>query len=130
MRHRNKSIILREIFKWIFITVSLSYLAIQIIGRGIIWYDEVREMVQDEDRDKLRKEEYDNEKMFAKIIPDFFSYWTLVRAIVIVIAAFLLITIQKEEELEAKRKDEQCMITYTDIHYHKWNNPNANLHNN
>lgn len=60
------------------------------------------------------------EKFLSKIIPDFFSYWTIFRAIIVVTAAFLLITIQREEQEEATREDASCLNLYKDIHYSKW----------
>jgi hypothetical protein len=45
-------------------------------------------MMQDEDKERLRKDEIQLERSLSKIIPDFFSYWTIARAIVVVAAAF------------------------------------------
>jgi hypothetical protein len=101
LRAGNKSILLRKIFKWCFIIVSLSYLAVLIVGRIQFEYIEVRTMMQDEDKERLRKDEIQLERNLSKIIPDFFSYWTIARAIVVVAAAFFMIKIQHEEEEEA-----------------------------
>ena len=73
--------------------VSLSYFAVLIIGRVSYEYTEVKEMMQDEDKERLRKEEINLERTLSKIIPDIFSYWTLGRAIIVVVAAFFLIEI-------------------------------------
>lgn len=103
--------------------MSLSYLAVLIIGRVTYEYTEVKEMMQEEDKERLRKDEINLERNLGKIIPDIFSYWTLGRAIFVVLAAFFLIEIQKYEEDEAELVNQACYNTYVDIHYQR---PQAN----
>ena len=137
LRAGNKSVLLRKIFKWCFIIVSLSYLAVLIVGRIQFEYIEVRTMMQDEDKERLRKDEIQLERNLSKIIPDFFSYWTIARAIVVVAAAFFLIKIQHEEEEEAQLVDQACLNTYQDKHHSRQlphpgqppaNGPSASFH--
>lgn len=122
IREHNKSLILRSIFKWSLLTVSLAYLATNIIGRITFEYTEVRTMMQDEDRERLKKDEINLERSLNKIIPDFFSYWTIACGIIMVGAAFALFKIQQIEEEEAERVDQACLDLYRDIHYSS-NNP-------
>lgn len=117
MRHMNKSLLLRRIFKWSFIAVSLSYLAVVIIGRITYEYTEVKTMIQDEDKERLHKDEIVLERNLGKIIPNFFSIWTIVFGILVVAAAFALLKIQQVEEDEALLVDQACVMTYFDIHY-------------
>jgi heme exporter protein D len=98
-------VLLRKIFLWSNIVVSLSFLAVLIIGRVTYEYAEVKEMMQEEDKERLRKDEISLERTLSKIIPDIFSYWTLGRAILVVLASLFLIEIQKQEEDEAELVD-------------------------
>ena len=107
-RTGNKSTFLRKVFLWSNIVVSLSYTAVLIIGRVTYEYTEVKEMMQDEDKERLRKDEINLERNLGKIIPDIFSYWTLGRAILVLFAAFFLIEIQKYEEDEAELVNQAC----------------------
>jgi hypothetical protein len=75
------------------------------MGRLFLEYNEVRTLIQDEERESVRREEIALERSFSKIIPNYFSYWTLAQAIIATAAAFLLIKIQIEEEEEASLVD-------------------------
>jgi heme exporter protein D len=119
MRANNKSVLMRKVFLWSNVVVSLSYLAVLIIGRVTYEYTEVKEMMQDEDKERLRKDEINLERNLSKIIPDIFSLWTLAKAIVVVLSAFFLIEIQKQEEDEAQLVDQACYNTYVDIYYQR-----------
>ena len=78
--------------------MSTAYLLTNIIGRITFEYTEVKTMMQDEDHERLRKDEINLERSLNKIIPDFFSYWTIAYGIIMVGAAFSLIKIQQVEE--------------------------------
>ena len=97
-RSLNKSVTLRKVFKWSFIAVASSYIAILVIGGISYKYAEVRTMMQEDDSLRLHKEEIQLDRDLNKIIPDFFSAWTVLRAIVMAAAAFALLKIQSEEE--------------------------------
>ena len=71
-----------------------TLLSKNIIGRITFEYTEVKTMMQDEDHERLRKDEINLERSLNKIIPDFFSYWTIAYGIIMVGAAFGLIKIQ------------------------------------
>jgi hypothetical protein len=97
-RESNKSHALRVVFKWSLVAVSAAYLLTNIIGRITFEYTEVKTMMQDEDHERLRKDQINLERSLNKIIPDFFSYWTIAYGIIMVGAACGLIKIQQIEE--------------------------------
>jgi hypothetical protein len=57
-RKYNKSLILREVFKWAFLVAAVAYLLVQIVGRAAKEYDELKGMIQDSDKEAAMKDEY------------------------------------------------------------------------
>jgi hypothetical protein len=76
-------------FKWAFIGVAVCYFVILIMGRLTYEYSEVRNMMdQDSDRDRVRTEEIALERAYNKVIPEFFSPWTVLKSVMMLVAAF------------------------------------------
>ena len=122
LRHKNKSVLARTIFKWAFLVMTIVYLLVVIIGHSTAEYTEIKTMMLDEDRERLRRNELNFERTLEKIIPDFLSYWHFALGIIMLGAAILLFKIMTEEAAEAKKVDESCVEVYRDIHYSN-NNP-------
>jgi len=93
LREKNKATIWRVIFKWAFLITSCTYFAALLVGHVISEYTEVKSMMQDEDKERLRYDEMQYEKTMYKIIPDFLSYWNYLWAILLIGAAASLFKI-------------------------------------
>lgn len=129
-RKNNKSVLMREVFKWLFLAAAVAYLLIQIIGRAAQEYDELRAMLQDMDKEAAMKDEYYLERRLDHMISDFFSWWHLFRAVLVLGAALVLFKIQQEEEQEALLVSQACFNSHSDVHYtkHLQNNVQPQAH--
>ena len=117
MRDKNKSTFLRTVFRWTFLVFAAVYLITLIVAHSGAEYSEVRSMMQDEDREKLHREELAWELAVNKIIPDCLSYWNFLIAVILLGAALALFKIDKEEKEEATLTDSACLEFYRDIHF-------------
>ena len=117
IRARNKSVILRKVFKWAFIVASSLYLLVLVVAHAGAEYTDVRQMMQDEDHERLAKNEEIWERELDKIIPDCLSYWNFLIGAILLGASLSLIKIQAEEEEEASKVDVACAEYYREIHY-------------
>ena len=77
----------REIFKWTYLATSCLYATVLIVAHSGAEYSEVRSMMQDEDKDKIHREETAWEKNLNKVVPDCLSYWNFLIAVVLLAAA-------------------------------------------
>jgi len=100
-RWKNKNFFLREVFKWIFFAVSLSYAVVWFIGRLSFEYDELKGMLQEDERENAHKDELALERSLSKVIPDFLSNWTIFRVFLLLLPSIALFKIQQEELEEA-----------------------------
>lgn len=128
MREKNKSLVLRYVFKWGLLVVSLAYLLILVMGHITAGYTEVKTMMLDEDKEQLRRNEVNFERTLNKVIPNFLSYWNFGFSIVMVGVAFALFKIQQVEEEEGKKVDLACLDIHKDIRFNSINPFGASHH--
>ena len=94
VRKLNKTSIPREMFKWLYTIASALYFAVEIIGSLMIEYNEIRGMLQDQNKEKLRDDQIELDRILSKLIPDYFSYWTLFRLFLIGSSSIAIFFIQ------------------------------------
>jgi hypothetical protein len=117
IREKNKSTKLRVAFKWSFLVVSCLYFLTLVVGHATAEYTEVKSMMQDEDKERLRRNEIIYERNLNKVIPDCLSYWNFLISFLLLGAAVALFKVQREEEEEAQKVDLACLDVYRDIHF-------------
>jgi hypothetical protein len=113
-RKLTKSSLPRTFFKWAFIGVSVCYFVILLMGRITYEYSEVKTMMGDTDH-KVKSEEVALERAYNKVIPDFFSTWTVIKSIVMMGFALILIPLQEYEQQEAELNDEELQEDLKDL---------------
>jgi preprotein translocase subunit SecG len=117
-RASNKSVILRRIFLWLFVLVAVAFFIMVIVVRVSYDYEDGK-LVQVDAKESLKQDMIALERSMGKVIPDFLSNWTIVKACVVLVFAVLLVFIQYSEENYAEKSDESLKTTYADIYYEK-----------
>lgn len=106
-RAHNKSLILRRMFLWLFVIVALAFFILVIIVRiGYDYEDNKLLQLDEKDKDSLKQDMIALERSMNKIIPEFLSNWTIVKACVVLLFAIGLIFIQYFEESYAESSDQ------------------------
>lgn len=92
-RKYNKSLFLREVFKWAFLAAAVIYLLVQLIGRAAKEFDEIKGMLQDADKEAATRDEYALDRELNHFISDFDSWWNMLRALLVLVASIALFKI-------------------------------------